>query len=118
LATENRPLTQNDFDSIVAASTALPRRITAAEVAHALSLVAKSRAAPVTTIRLSGCYDGGGSTLSAYIFADDSKGSLPVVLEEGECGYVLQANQSPAARELVQWVDRLRRTVRPHREFE
>jgi len=118
LATENRPLTQNDFDSIVAASTALPRRITAAEVAHALALVAKSRAAPVTTIQLGGCNDGGGSTLSAYIFAEDSKGSLPVVLEEEECGSLLQANESPAARELARWVDRLRRTVRSHREPE
>jgi hypothetical protein len=118
LAMENRPLTQADFSSIVAASTALPRRITTAEVAHAMSLVAKSRAAPVTTVALPGCCDCGGATLSAYIFADDSKGSLPVTLEETQCHIrLLQANESPAARELAQWVDRLRSTVGPPREF-
>lgn len=116
LAMENRPLTQADFSGIVAASTALPRRVRTADVAHALWLVAKSRAAPVTTIRLGESLDCGGSTLSAYIFAEDSKGSLPVMLEEMDCISLVQANESPAARELAQWVGRLRSTVRPHRE--
>jgi hypothetical protein len=43
---------------------------------------------------------------------------LPVTLEETQCHIrLLQANESPAARELAQWVDRLRSTVGPPREF-
>lgn len=108
----------DDFTRIVAASSARPRRVTAAEVTHALSLLAASRTGSVETVRSSACNDGGGSALSGYLLAADGKGSSPLGLEEVECDFLLKGNTSRAARELAQWVHRLRGTVRPYRERE
>jgi hypothetical protein len=116
LAMEDHLVTQDDVANIVAASTALPGRATAAEVAHALSLVAKSQAGSVETIRSSGCDDGGRSTLSGYVFVTERNGSSPVMLEKVACDFLLNGNDSPAAHELAQWVHRLRGTVTPYRE--
>ena len=116
LATHDHPVAQDDFANIVAASTTLPRRVTAAEVAHALLLLARSQDGPVETTRSKGCEDGGHSTLSGYVLATDGKGSSPVMLEEVRCDFLMKGNASRAARELAQWVHRLRETVMPYRE--
>jgi hypothetical protein len=117
LATRDGLVTQDDFANIVAASTVLPRRATAPEVAHALLLLARSQEGPVETIRFKGCNDGGHSTLSGYTFAADRKGWSPVMLEEVSCDFLIKGNASPAARELAQWVHRLRGTVMPYRDI-
>jgi hypothetical protein len=106
----------DEFAKIVAASTALPRRVTEAEAAHAQLLVALAHAGSIESIRDSACIDGGGSTLSAYIFAPNTNSSSPVMLEDVECDFLLKGNASPAARELAQWVHKLRGTPRPYRQ--
>jgi hypothetical protein len=109
-------ITSDDFAKIVAASKPLPRRVTTAEVTHALSLIAASQTGTVETIRDMACYDAGGSALSGYVFATARGGSPPVLLEEEQCFFLLKGNDSRAARELAQWVHRLRGTPSPFRE--
>ena len=116
LALIDHLVSQDDFASIVAASTTLPRRATSAEVVHALSLLALGQAGAVEEVRSSACDDGGGSALNGYLFAADRKGSTPLLLERVQCDFLLKGNTSRAARELAQWVHRLRGTARPYRE--
>jgi hypothetical protein len=118
MAMSDQVVSQDDFARIVAASTARPLRVTAADVGHARSLLAASRTGSVETVRVSACNDGGGSALSGYLFAPDRKGSSPLMLEEVECDFLLKGNTSDAARELAQWVHQLRGTVRPYRARE
>ncbi|HLK90628.1 MAG TPA: hypothetical protein VKZ18_12075 [Polyangia bacterium] len=115
-ALKDHLVTQDDFDRVVAASTALPLRVTLADVDHALALAAKSQTGPIETIRYPTCKDGGGSGLRAYVFAAEKNGAVPVVLEDVSCDFLLKGNASLAARELAQWVHRLRGTVEPYRE--
>jgi hypothetical protein len=116
LAIGDRLVTQDDFARIVAASTALPPRVSTADVTHALTLLAASQAGSVEATPFSGCRDGGRSTLDGYVFATEREGSSPLMLEEVKCNLLLKGNASRAARELSQWVHRLRGTVRPYRE--
>jgi hypothetical protein len=101
-------VSDDDFARIVAASTALPRRVTAAEVTHALSLLTSSQAGKLEALRDGVCYDSGGSSITGYLFPPDGKEALPNVLEEEQCFFIMKANRSPAARELAQWVHKLR----------
>jgi hypothetical protein len=115
LATNDRLVTPDDFARIVAASTARPRRVSTADVTHALTLLAASQSGPVEATPFSGCRDGGRSTLTGYVFVTQKEGSSPLMLEEVECNFLLKGNASRAARELSQWVHRLRGTVSPYR---
>jgi hypothetical protein len=101
-------VSDDDFARIVAVSTALPRRVIAAEVTHALSLLTSSQAGKLEALRDSVCYDSGGGSITGYLFPPDGKEALPNVLEEEQCFFIMKANRSPAARELAQWVHKLR----------
>jgi hypothetical protein len=100
-------VSDDDFARIVAASKALPRRVTAAEVTHALSLLTSSLEGNLEPVRDGVCYDGGGSAITGYLFTPAGKGSSPQVLEEQQCSIISKANPSRAARELAQWVHKL-----------
>jgi len=116
LALSDHLVTQDGFARIVAASTALPRRVSTADVTHALTLLAASQSGPVEATSFSGCRDGGRSTLNGYVFVTQKEASSPLMLEEVKCNLLMRGNASHAARELSQWVHRLRGTARPYRE--
>jgi hypothetical protein len=105
--------TEDDFARIVAASKAIPRRASAAEVRHALALLATVEADQRQPNRDGGCPDGGGETISGYRFAAVRKGASQLRLEESQCHFITAMNVSLAARELAQWVHARRGTNLP-----
>jgi hypothetical protein len=109
----DRHVSPDDFATIVAASTARPRRVTPVEITHALALLAASRDGSIAKVRNGACTDGGGSHIAGYLFEPDKKGSSTLRLTEEECDFLLKENTSHAARELAQWVHKLRGTARP-----
>jgi len=102
-----------DFDIIVAASTALPRRVTTAELRHAQALLALSQGRGVETPRRRGCHDCADETVTGYLFVADRKAALPLPLEQSRGHVIAKENSARAARELVQWVHDLRGHARP-----
>jgi hypothetical protein len=106
-------LSPEDFDIIVAASKALPRRVTAAEVRHAQALLAASQQGVVEARWRAGCHDCPSDTVKGYRLLGDGKASSPLLLEASEGDLVAKENSARAAHELVQWVHQLRGVARP-----
>ena len=106
-------LSPEDVDIIIAASKALPRRVTAAEVRHAQALLASSQEGVVQALSRGGCHDCPSDTVKGYRLLGDGKASSPVLLEASEGGGVAKENSARAAHELVQWVHQLRGVARP-----
>jgi hypothetical protein len=106
-------VTEDDFARIVAASKAIPRRASAAEVRHALALLATVEPDQMQQIPDGGCPDGAGEIISGYRFAADRKGAAQLRLEESQCHFITAENGSHAARELAQWVHARRGTNLP-----
>lgn len=106
-------VTEDGFARIVAASKAIPRRASDAEVRHALALLATIKADQMQQTGDAGCRDGGGEGVSGYRFAADGKGVSRLPLEESQCRFITAMNVSHAARELAQWVHDRRKADRP-----
>jgi hypothetical protein len=111
----DRLVTDDDLARIAAASRRLPRRVTPAEVRHALALLVLSRTGAIEQVRSGACKDGGSSSITGYLLAHDGKGMAPLLLEEEQCHVLLKENASRAARELTHWVHHLRGTATPYR---
>ena len=55
------------------------------------------------------CNDGGGSEIQGYLFETQWNGSVARRLEKFECDiFPAQRNNTPAARELTQWIRKIR----------
>jgi len=102
-------ITASDFALVVAASKALPRRVTAAEARHALALLVASRSGSVETLEIPGCSDAGSSAIDGYLFETRWNGSVARRLETFDCDpFPSQRNNTLAALELTQWIQRIR----------
>jgi hypothetical protein len=112
-AAQDGKITVTELTEIVAASEALPARVTPIEVNHALILIEKSRGEPVDTID-EPAVDGGVSFIAGYL-VDAHGDSSPVPLQTNQGFSLLEENRSPAAREISQWVHHLRKQARPLR---
>jgi hypothetical protein len=103
-----------DFDIIVAASKALPRRVTPAELRHAQALLAASQQGVVQALPHGGCHDCPSDTVKGYLVLGDRQASSPLLLEASEGDIVAKEDSARATRELVQWVHQRRGGRRPH----
>lgn len=102
-------ITAPEFAIVVGASKALPRRVTVAEARHALALVVASRSGSVETLEIPVCYDAGSSQIDGYLFETRWNGSVARRLETFECDpFPSQHNDTRAALELTQWIQRIR----------
>lgn len=102
-------ITASEFARVVAAAKALPRRVTAAEARHALALLVASRSGSLETLQIPVCNDGGSSQIDGYLYEPQWKGYAARRLERSECAALpAERNDSRAARELTQWIGKIR----------
>jgi hypothetical protein len=101
-------VTPQEFAQLVAASQLIPEPVSHADVQHALALLAASNSAPVEGTGISPCPDAGGSGIEGFVWDPAKNAAVSTLLESTSCHCILKQNVSPAARELSQWVHRLR----------
>lgn len=114
-AEEDQQITPAEFQVILRAASPQELRVTTGDLSHALSLLSRAVGGPTETIRSQACNDGGGSTLSGYLFDPATRVSRSVFLQDVECDAILKDNASPPALELAQWVNVLLGHARPRR---
>ena len=103
-------LTSSAVASIIKFAQPVGRTVLPAELEHALTLVVGAQRSTLWNHeQLKRCKDGGSDIYRAYVLSPGKASQEPVLLRSRECGRIVDENASPAARELVTWIDSLSR---------
>lgn len=105
-ASDDSQLTAAEIEELVAASTPLPRRVSEAALAQALSKLNSVIQEPVEAVAQGPCNEPGQTYLFAYTL-QPKLGVLMAVFLRGEHCSVTSRNPSEAATELADWLEKL-----------